>query len=66
MCPCDVCFGEAGSRTFILDKLSRENSEFRKIFIFDYKGKDGSETVTAAGGRLIEVSIFGPVGVEKG
>lgn len=49
-------FMQAGSRTFILDKLSRENSEFRKIFIFDYKGKDGSETITAAGGRLIEVS----------
>lgn len=47
-------FMQAGTRTFILDKLSRANNAFERIFLFDNKGQKGSETVTAADGKLIE------------
>jgi lipopolysaccharide export system permease protein len=47
-------FMQSGTRTFILDKLQRGEGAFERIFIFDYKGKAGAETTTAASGRLIE------------
>lgn len=48
-------FMQAGSRTFILDKLSRRDNAFERIFLFDYRGAAGAETVTAVNGSLIEV-----------
>ncbi|QPC44243.1 YjgP/YjgQ family permease [Kaustia mangrovi] len=48
-------FMQAGSRTFILDKLERSSNEFERIFLFEDRGADGSETVTAERGALIEV-----------
>lgn len=48
-------FMRAGTRTFILDKLSRSSSEFEHIFLFEDKGKLGSETITASRGALIEL-----------
>ena len=48
-------FMRAGTRTFILDKLSRGSSEFEHIFLFEDKGKLGSQTITARSGALIEV-----------
>jgi lipopolysaccharide export system permease protein len=46
-------FMQAGNRTFILDKLSRSDGSFGKIFLFDDRGDKGAETITAARGRLI-------------
>jgi lipopolysaccharide export system permease protein len=48
-------FMQAGSRTFILDELDRSNNAFKRIFVFDYKGPNGSETLTASAGKLITV-----------
>ncbi len=48
-------FMQAGSRTFILDKLSRGQNSFERIFLFDNRGTSGSETVTARSGSLISV-----------
>jgi lipopolysaccharide export system permease protein len=48
-------FMQAGSRTFILDKLNRSNNTFDHIFVFDYKGPNGSETLTASSGVLIPI-----------
>ena len=48
-------FMQAGSRTFILDKLDRENSRFERIFLFDDRGPKGAETLTASEGVLIAV-----------
>jgi len=47
-------FMEAGTRTFILDKLDRSAGSFEKIFLFDNRGAGGIETVTATTGELIE------------
>ena len=47
-------FMQAGPRTFILDKLERGNNSFERIFLFDDRGRFGSETVTAEKGSLIE------------
>lgn len=47
-------FMQAGDRTFIIDKLDRNANAFQRAFIFQDKGKDGSDTVTAARGLLIE------------
>jgi lipopolysaccharide export system permease protein len=47
-------FMEAGTRTFILDKLDRAAGSFEHIFLFDNRGAGGIESVTAATGRLIE------------
>ncbi len=47
-------FMQAGTRTFILDKLERSNNTFERIFLFDYRGPNGAETVTAANGSLLE------------
>lgn len=48
-------FMETGSRTFILDKLDRSNSTFKRIFLFDNMGEKGTETLTASDGVLIPV-----------
>jgi lipopolysaccharide export system permease protein len=48
-------FMQAGSRTFILDKLDRGSSSFECIFIFDYNGPGGAETYTATRGELVPV-----------
>jgi lipopolysaccharide export system permease protein len=47
-------FMEAGTRTFILDKLDRSAGSFERIFLFDNRGAGGIETVTASSGKLIE------------
>ena len=47
-------FMQAGTRTFILDELNRSENSFRRVFLFDYRGKGGSDTVTASKGTLIE------------
>ncbi|HEY7747099.1 MAG TPA: LptF/LptG family permease [Aestuariivirgaceae bacterium] len=46
-------FMQAGNRTFILDKLSRSDGSFQKIFLFEDRGEKGAETITATRGRLI-------------
>ncbi len=48
-------FMQAGTRTFILDKLSRRDNRFERIFLFEDKGDKGSETISATTGALIEV-----------
>ncbi len=48
-------FMQAGSRTFILDKLDRGNNSFDRVFLFEDKGPEGSETLTASTGQLITV-----------
>ena len=48
-------FMQSGSRTFILDKLDHTTNTFERIFLFDYRGPNGSETLTATNGRLIPV-----------
>jgi lipopolysaccharide export system permease protein len=48
-------FMQSGGRTFILDELDRSNNSFQRIFVFDYKGPGGSETLTASSGKLITV-----------
>lgn len=47
-------FMQAGDRTFIIDHLDRGKNAFQRAFIYQDKGVEGSETVTAADGRLIE------------
>lgn len=47
-------FMQADTRTFILDKLERGDSSFERIFLYDYRGAQGSETITAVKGSLIE------------
>src|SRR5205823_7881129 len=47
-------FMQAGTRTFILDRLDRKENRFDKIFLFDDKGGDSTETVTAVRGALID------------
>lgn len=44
-------FMQADTRTFMLDKLKRGDNAFERIFLFDYRGKGGSETLTAERGR---------------
>lgn len=48
-------FMQAGERTFILDKLDRQNNAFERAFIYEDKGVRGSDTVTATRGTLVEV-----------
>ncbi len=48
-------FMQSGSRTFIIDKLNRADSSFERVFIFDYNGPNGAETLTAAHGKLVTV-----------
>lgn len=47
-------FMQAGTRTFILDKLSRKNNQFERIFLFEDKETGGSLTLTSTGGALVE------------
>ncbi len=47
-------FMQAGTRTFIIDTLDRNNNAFDRIFVFDDKGAKGIETVTATRGLLVE------------
>ncbi len=49
-------FMQAGTRTFILDKLDRGKNAFDHVFLFDDRGNAGSETVTATRGNLIEIA----------
>lgn len=46
-------FMQSGSRTFILDRLSRADGTFERMFLFDDRGADGAETVTAKSGKLL-------------
>lgn len=48
-------FMQAGTRTFILDKLKREDSSFQRIFLFDFRGPKGAKATTAVNGKLIKV-----------
>jgi lipopolysaccharide export system permease protein len=48
-------FMQAGSRTFILDKLDRSSNAFEHVFLFDDQGQQGAETLTASKGQLVEV-----------
>jgi lipopolysaccharide export system permease protein len=48
-------FMQSGGRTFILDKLNRNDNSFERIFVFDYNGPGGSETLTSSSGKLITV-----------
>ena len=48
-------FMQSGTRTFILDKLNRSSNTFDHVFLFDYRGPAGSETLTASSGVLIPV-----------
>ena len=47
-------FMQAGDRTFIIDELDRGKNAFKRAFIFQDKGEEGSDTVTSARGSLIE------------
>ncbi len=47
-------FMQAGDRTFIIDRLDRGRNAFEHAFIYQDKGAEGSDTVTAAKGALIE------------
>ncbi|HQX85116.1 MAG TPA: LptF/LptG family permease, partial [Aestuariivirga sp.] len=46
-------FMQAGTRTFILDKLNRSSNTFDHVFLFDYRGPSGLDTLTASSGMLI-------------
>ena len=48
-------FMQAGKRTFILDKLSRRDNRFERIFLFEDKGEKGSETISSSAGALVEI-----------
>lgn len=47
-------FMQAGRRTFILDKLNRENSRFERIFLYEDKEENGALTLTSKNGALVE------------
>jgi lipopolysaccharide export system permease protein len=49
-------FMQAGSRTFILDKLNRSTNAFDHVFLFDYKGRSGLQTLTASSGILLPLA----------
>ena len=48
-------FMQSGTRTFVLDKLKREDSSFQRIFLFDDRGVKGTKATTAVRGKLIKV-----------
>ena len=48
-------FMQAGTRTFILDKVSRKDNRFERIFLFEDRGENGSQTVTSTAGSLFEL-----------
>ena len=47
-------FMQAGDRTFIIDQLDRNRNAFEHAFIYQDKGPQGSDTVTAERGSLLE------------
>ncbi len=47
-------FMQAGDRTFIIDKLDRTTNSFVHAFIYEEKKGEGTDTVTASRGQLIE------------
>jgi lipopolysaccharide export system permease protein len=47
-------FMQTGNRTFILDKLTRGDNSFQRIFLYDDNAGSGSETITAKGGQLVD------------
>ncbi len=47
-------FMQVGNRTFILDKLSRSNNKFERIFLFEDKKTGESTTLTSTGGKLVQ------------
>jgi lipopolysaccharide export system permease protein len=47
-------FMQAGDRTFIIDKLDRTTNSFTHAFIYEEKKDEGTDTVTASRGQLIE------------
>lgn len=47
-------FMQSGDRTFIIDKLDRSNNAFTHAFIYQDKKGEGTDTVTASRGQLIE------------
>ena len=47
-------FMQAGSRTFVIDRLNRKDNRFSRLFLFDDHGSQGAETVTAVHGALID------------
>ncbi len=49
-------FMQSGNRTFILDTLDRGRNAFEHVFIYDDRGVEGSRTVTATRGALIDVA----------
>ncbi len=46
-------FMQAGRRTFIIDKLDRQEQRFYRIFLFDDRGGQGAQTITARSGYLV-------------
>ncbi len=55
-------FMKSGTRTFIVDNLDQSTNSFHKLFVFDDKAKNGSETLTASTGVLIAATeAVGPV-----
>ncbi len=49
-------FMQTDNRTFILDELDRGVSTFKRVFIFEDKGKEGLEILTATSGQLVPVA----------
>ncbi len=47
-------FMQTGSRTFMLDKLTRRDNSFQRIFLFDDRNEKGTETITAEAGQLVD------------
>ena len=48
-------FMRAGTRTFMLDNLERGSGGVRGVFLYDDRGAEGAQTVTAEAAELIEV-----------
>ena len=49
-------FMQTGDRTFILDELDRSKNSFERAFIYEDRGPEGSDTITASKGSLIEIA----------
>lgn len=49
-------FMQTENRTFILDELDRTANTFNKVFIFEEKGKEGIEALSATRGQLVPVA----------
>ena len=59
-------FMQSGSRTFILDKLNRDTNTFEHVFLFDYRGPNGAETMTAANGLPVAAQMPIRIGLYSG